>query len=347
MKPTIIELINRDRNTRKKKKEDADKIITLSTSIEEGSVSNMKSVRLLDEGTFMNADGTIDFIVKKGTLKNFYENLNDDYVGYINFAHMNVNSSPLYLGTWSKKDLNLIEKEDGRYALNVNPHFWTELSIVKDLLAMQDRGIQLSISAEMYASLDEQSSKTVSEQMNQYVSVYDELFIRGFSVVGNPRNPESTITLNKGDEDMTIKELLNKLSQDNNEEQLSEDNVEETTEEPVEETVEEETEEQVEETTEDETEEVQANEEDEIEASEDESSDSDDVKKIDALFSQLKQSNDEKDERIKELEAQLLETKKENKKLNARIDTNFKRLEQLVNNSAKEKKEPKKDSVWG
>ena len=347
MKPTIIELINRDRNTRKKKKEDADKIITLSTNLEEGSVSNMKSVRLIDEGTFMNTDGTIDFIVKKGTLKNFYENLNDDYVGYINFAHMNVNSSPLCLGTWSKKDLNLIEKEDGRYALNVNPHFWTELSIVKDLLAMQDRGIQLSISAEMYASLDEESSKTVSEQMNQYVSVYDELFIIGFSVVGNPRNPESTITLNKGDEDMTIKELLNKLSQDNNEEQLSEDNVEETTEESVEETTEEETEEQVEETTEDETEEVQANEEDEIEASEDESSDSDDVKKIDALFSQLRRSNDEKDARIKELEAQLSEAKKENKKLNARIDTNFKRLEQLVNNSAKEKKEPKKDSVWG
>ena len=41
MKPTIIELINRDRNTRKKKKEDADKIITLSTSLEEGSVSNV------------------------------------------------------------------------------------------------------------------------------------------------------------------------------------------------------------------------------------------------------------------------------------------------------------------
>lgn len=332
MKPTIIEIIEQDKNIRKSKKEEMDKIIALSADF--NSIS--KSVRLIDEGAFMMSTGEIDFIIKRGAVKKFYEALEDDYVGYINFAHMDLNKSPLYLGTWSKADLRLIEKEDGRYGLDVIPHFWEELSIVKDLLFMQANGIPLSISAEMSVLIDEESTNMFSEQANKHIEVYDALFIKGFSVVGNPRNADSTITLNKGDENMTLKDLLNKISPSVDEEKglsVEEENSESTETEEIEASAEE-----------PQNEETNINTSEEIEASAD---DSEDIEKIDMLFAQLKQSNEEKDAKIKELEKELSELKQENKKLNTRIDTNFKRLEQLVNNSTESKKTSEKDSVWG
>ena len=41
-------------------------------------------VRLLDEGTVLYGDGSIRSYIKRGTIKEFYDSLEDDYIGYIN-----------------------------------------------------------------------------------------------------------------------------------------------------------------------------------------------------------------------------------------------------------------------
>lgn len=161
------------------------------------------SIRLLDEGVVINGgDKSIRMWICKNSIQNFYDNLEDDFVGYITIGHMDLMAFPLLLGTWTKQDLEIVDLDNDRKGLNCTPHLNTELSIVKDLLSQE---IPLSVSVEFNAHTNE----TLSESLG--ANVVDEIFIQGFSLVGDPANVSSSDVKFKG-EDMTFKELLEKFA---------------------------------------------------------------------------------------------------------------------------------------
>lgn len=208
MRPTIFKWFDESITKRKKAKKDMEQIINLSNNgIPVSCLSNTEqssdnSIRLLDEGAVLFDDGEIRVWIEKGTLQKFYDELPDDYVGYINLGHIDLASMPLVLGTWTKQDLELVDLDDGRQGLNVRPHINTDLNIVQDLM-QQD--IPLAVSVEVQWGWDEENS----ELMGAFVA--NDCFIYGFSVVGNPANVNSDNIKLKG-EGMKLQELFEKFS---------------------------------------------------------------------------------------------------------------------------------------
>lgn len=209
--PTLFKEIKKNIKERKKAKELVDGTINLSTqnrftmSALGGSEYDSKSIRLLDEGAIMDGTDFIRSFICKGTIQAYYDGLDDDFVGYITLGHIPLESCPIVLGTWTKEDLNVVDLEDGRKALECVPHMNEDLNIVQDLMKQE---VPLSVSVEMYQELDWDMTDKLQ------IPIIKKIDIIGFSVVGNPANVSSSdIELQKGVEDMdlkTLKALLNK-----------------------------------------------------------------------------------------------------------------------------------------
>lgn len=239
--PTIVQDIKKSLKQRKDSKRNIDESINLENLKDKELILTLNntylqdnSVRLLDEGAIMYEGGeNIRLYIMKGAIDKFYESLSDDYVGYVNLAHIDIWSLPLNIGTWTKQDLTVVDIGDGRKGLNVNAEINENLNIVKDLRAQE---IPLSISAELQLQIDWEKTFALDFLC---VSGID---IKGFSVVGNPANTNSTsIELNvKGEDEMTLKEFLTGKKDEVVETKAEETKVEETlaTEETKEEKVE-------------------------------------------------------------------------------------------------------------
>lgn len=207
--PTIVQDIKKSLRQRKDSKRNIDESINLENLKDKELILTLNntylqdnSVRLLDEGAIMYEGGKrVRLYIMKGAIDKFYESLSDDYVGYVNLAHIDIWSLPLNIGTWTKQDLTVVDIGDGRKGLNVNADINENLNIVKDLRAQE---IPLSISAELQLQIDWEKTFTLDFLC---VSGID---IKGFSVVGNPANTNSTsIELNvKGEDEMNLKEFL-------------------------------------------------------------------------------------------------------------------------------------------
>lgn len=178
-------LMQRDLLTeyRKKRKEEFDKVINLSTGLEDGRFFGGETARLIDDGTIVDGTGNPWFYIKKGTVKQFYEDLSDDFVGYITLAHFKFSEFPFILGEWRKRDLSLVDNGDGFYGLDVNLHLDEESIFVKELRRL---GYTLGISSELKGN----ENKELSAKIN--IPVVDKLDIPGFSVVGNAGNVNSS-----------------------------------------------------------------------------------------------------------------------------------------------------------
>ena len=207
--PTIVQDIKNSLKQRKDSKRNIDESINLENLKDKELILTLNntylqdnSVRLLDEGAIMYEGGeNVRLYIMKGAIDKFYESLSDDYVGYVNLAHIDIWSLPLNIGTWTKQDLTVVDIGDGRKGLNVNAEINENLNIVKDLRAQE---IPLSISAELQLQIDWEKTFALDFLC---VSGID---IKGFSVVGNPANTNSTsIELNvKGEDEMNLKEFL-------------------------------------------------------------------------------------------------------------------------------------------
>ena len=207
--PTIVQDIKNSLKQRKDSKRNIDESINLENLKDKELILTLNntylqdnSVRLLDEGAIMYEGGeNVRLYIMKGAIDKFYESLSDDYVGYVNLAHIDIRSLPLNIGTWTKQDLTVVDIGDGRKGLNVNAEINENLNIVKDLRAQE---IPLSISAELQLQIDWEKTFALDFLC---VSGID---IKGFSVVGNPANTNSTsIELNvKGEDEMNLKEFL-------------------------------------------------------------------------------------------------------------------------------------------
>lgn len=184
----------RDKRTiyRKLRKKEYDNILTLS-------VSDGQKVRLLDEGTVVDAYGSPLFYIRKGALKAFYDGLSDDYVGSINIGHTDLASFPeRIVGTWSKKDLSLVDIGDGRQGLDVNLRLMEDHPLVKALRLLP---FSLGVSAEFGYHIDQEASETYQLEVLDAVNIYD------FAIVGEAGNVNSSGIELKGGVMTTQKKL--------------------------------------------------------------------------------------------------------------------------------------------
>ena len=183
MIPTFFEDVKDGVEFRKKEKKKWDDMIGLSnppkTKTETLSTKpkDVHEIRLLNEGAVLFSDGYLRMYLKKGVIRDFYENLSDDYIGYITLGHLPLDAVPLVFGTWTKEDLTLVDIGEGRYALDCKPQYNTRLGIVNDILSQE---IPLSVSVEIDGELD------FDHSMKLEAPVYESLNISGFSIVGDP-----------------------------------------------------------------------------------------------------------------------------------------------------------------
>ena len=349
--PTYVASIKDSLERRKKGKAFYDNAITLSSvdkenhyvsvNLSSGYVEN-KPTRLIDEGAITYEGGDdIRLYIKKGAVQAFYDRLSSDYVGYINLAHIDIESLPLNLGTWTKDDLTVVDIGDGRKGLDVNVKLNRELHIVQDLLKQE---IPLSISAELRGTIDFESSFKFNAPF------YNEIEIAGFSVVANPANVNSTgENLNsKGDSEMNLWEKILKLSSENKEEKKNEalENKEEEKEEKEPESKEEGTENEEEAKKGEETLET-------VEMSKD---DMEKINKFMDAFEALSAKVEALETENAELKEKLKNSKKEKTEFEKKAESTLDRLSSLISGQAndKEKKEEKLAStsnvsgdMWG
>lgn len=321
--PTIVKEIQKSLKTRKEAKKILDESINLSNLKDKELTMNLSNIgfvegttmRLLDEGALYYEGGEeVRLFFEKGTIQAFYDTLSDDYVGYVNLAHLDIWELPLNLGTWTKQDLSIVDIGNGRVGLNVDVHLNEKLHIVQDLMAQE---IPLSLSAELGLGVD------YEESQRQGYPCIEKINIKGFSIVGNPANANSTsIDLSvKGEEEMTLKEFLTGKK----DEEVVETKVEEVQEEETLATEEEQpTEEKV-----------------ELSAEQ--------VTMLESFMSeytQLKTENESLKSEIEDLKAQLSskeqEVEKEGK-LNSQVEDVLSKLETLMNGKLESKPEVKEE----
>ena len=338
--PTIFQRIKESVKVRKKAKKEIEEIITLNNKEDEVGKVNLAtsyrfdrnaSIRLLDEGAIFYEGGQyVRYFIKKGVVQKFYDELDDDFVGYINLAHFDVFAFPIFLGTWTKDDLTIVDLEDGRQALEVVPRFNEDLYLVKDLFAQE---IPLSVSIEAYFDYDWDMTQKLD------FPVVQGMQMDGFSVVGNPANTSSAYVLSSKEEEegenmdlSKIKEILeNSETKEelDSEETKAEENLE--TEEKTEENLETENSAEEENSTED-----LENAEENLESEEDE-----EEKAILELVTELVEQN-------KALKAELEALKAEKAKQTQKTESVISKLESIVNSGTQKKESSKNnDFVWG
>lgn len=164
-----------------------------ASDIEAGSTKEENWCRLLDEGvvvdnSFWTGEPYVFAVIRKGVLKQWYESLPDNFVGTIDKDH----NRSIGLGKFTKKDLRLVETEDGRYAVDVNVKLDHELYAVKDLIRENNR---TALSVEMFINADEyaKASKVTGEKLEDdyLVPLIDDLKIEGYAVCIAPKSANS------------------------------------------------------------------------------------------------------------------------------------------------------------
>lgn len=352
--PTIFQKIKESVKVRKKAKKEIEEIITLNNADDESEIGKVNlatsyrfdrnsSIRLIDEGAiFFEGGQYVRYFIKKGVVKKFYDELDDDFVGYINLAHFDVFAFPIFLGTWTKDDLTIVDLEDGRQALEVVPRFNEDLYLVKDLFAQE---IPLSVSIEAYFDYDWDMTQKLD------FPVVSGMNMDGFSVVGNPANTSSMGVLSSEEEgenmDLSkIKAILENSEETKENEELESQNAENVDNEAENQENAELTNTDVEsenlETEEDSSENLENTEgKTEENVSENLENQEDEEKAILDLVSELVEQN-------KALKAELEALKAEKAKQTQKTESVISKLESIVNGTSNTKVESKKnDSVWG
>lgn len=241
------------------------------------SVTENGWVPLLQEGMVTYADGTPWFYIMRGALRNYYDELPEDYEGSINIGHTDMASFPeRIVGKWTKANMRVVDIGDDRQRLETNLPVNYDHPLVQ-ALEMADFDVGLSV--EMSTKINE--DLTDNRELNPFgVPVVEKLFVYDYGIVGDAGDVNSMGIHLKGGSELQMNKLaalLSKeggsniaditklmdeaLSEAETEEELSVEEAEETSEEAEEEEASEEVEE--EEVAEEETEEVGEEEEEE------------------------------------------------------------------------------------
>lgn len=231
IKSQIAKRIIDEINVYLEQKDSLDSIMNLSKTGKESeklSVDRLDNpngyMTLLSEGSVLYPDGTIRLYICKGTLKNWYDNLPDDFEGYVSTGHRDLNAYPVREGYFRKSDLKLVVDEQGRYDLLVKPHVNLELSNIKDLL-LQDEPFAISSEFMWYHKEIGEEDLEEFTKLAEYnlehggsidVPITDRVEISGFSFVGNPGNAKSggyepSLLVRNEEEHLKNKEILDKV----------------------------------------------------------------------------------------------------------------------------------------
>ena len=231
IKSQIAKRIIDEINVYLEQKDSLDSIMNLSKTGKESeklSVDRLDNpngyMTLLSEGSILYSDGTIRLYICKGTLKNWYDNLPDDFEGYVSTGHRDLDAYPVREGYFRKSDLKLVVDEHGRYDLLVKPHVNLELSNIKDLL-IQDEPFAISSEFMWYhkeiGEVDLEEFTKLAEYNLEHggtidVPITDRVEITGFSFVGNPGNAKSggyepSLLVRNEEEHLKNKEILDKV----------------------------------------------------------------------------------------------------------------------------------------
>lgn len=150
--------------------------------------NNDNYVRLLDEGVVVDGGGWAYAVIAKGTLKTWYDNLSNNFKGKINKDHCDA----IDLGTFTKKDLKLVELGDDRYGIDVNVKLDDNLYAVKDLKRMMNRK---ALSSEFYWDAEQYvtaEAATGDEKQGKWlIPIINQVQIDAYAVVDNPKNANS------------------------------------------------------------------------------------------------------------------------------------------------------------
>lgn len=231
IKSQIAKRIIDEINVYLEQKDSLDSIMNLSKTGKESeklSVDRLDNpngyMTLLSEGSVLYPDGTIRLYICKGTLKNWYDNLADDFEGYVSTGHRDLNAYPVREGYFRKSDLKLVVDEHGRHDLLVKPHVNLELSNIKDLL-LQDEPFAISSEFMWYHKEIGEEDLEEFTKLAEYnlehggtidVPITDRVEISGFSFVGNPGNAKSggyepSLLVRNEEEHLKNKEILDKV----------------------------------------------------------------------------------------------------------------------------------------
>lgn len=134
---------------------------------------------LISEGVLVDIDGNPYEVIGKGSLKRWYDSLDDNTVYDIDLDHNETSALFRQIGTWSKKDLELTAQEDGRYSLSVKLNLDEESIIVKEL---RRKNVPLALSIEFY------STGKWGTLDNDPIYIHDDLDIVGFAIVSEPQD---------------------------------------------------------------------------------------------------------------------------------------------------------------
>lgn len=363
MSNDLIEKRNERTKQRKARKQRIDSLIGLSRNDESKGVKTLsasvatitdtnQTARLLDEGFCDNG-----FILKKGALEKYLNgqneyvtgwemidgawqrtevlNLTDEFIGTVNLGHKDFATDPFILGEFKKSDLELVDIENDRKALNVNVRLDEESMFVKEL---RRQPYDIGVSAEFYYHVDWDATEALEAEYGMWMPVIDEIFIFAYGLVGECGNVNSSGLELKG-EPMEKDNII--LTDPNvEEEKLGVEEVEIPTEAPSEETTVEElsvveeaednepvTEEVTEEAEEAEAEESTEGEEVTVEEveEEDEEDDDDEAEEIEdadedelAIVTELKEQIQTLTNKVTELAEANAKLKKTNRKLSAK-----------------------------
>lgn len=231
IKSQIAKRIIDEINVYLEQKDSLDSIMNLSKTgkeYEKLSVDRLDNpngyMTLLSEGSVLYPDGTIRLYICKGTLKDWYDNLADDFEGYVSTGHRDLNAYPVREGYFRKSDLKLVVDEHGRHDLLVKPHVNLELSNIKDLL-LQDEPFAISSEFMWYHKEIGEEDLEEFTKLAEYnlehggsidVPITDRVEISGFSFVGNPGNAKSggyepSLLVRNEEEHLKNKEILDKV----------------------------------------------------------------------------------------------------------------------------------------
>lgn len=231
IKSQIAKRIIDEINLYLEQKDSLDSIMNLSKTGKESeklSVDRLDNpngyMTLLSEGSVLYPDGTIRLYICKGALKDWYDNLADDFEGYVSTGHRDLNAYPVREGYFRKSDLKLVVDEHGRHDLLVKPHVNLELSNIKDLL-LQDEPFAISSEFMWYHKEIGEDDLEEFTKLVEYnlehggsidVPITDRIEISGFSFVGNPGNAKSggyepSLLVRNEEEHLKNKEILDKV----------------------------------------------------------------------------------------------------------------------------------------
>jgi len=188
-KPNLIQSLLWRTKQREQAKKEYDEVLTLaakSTNDEiiklATKVSDNGTVRLLDEGMVVDAEGYPQLYIKKGAIDAYYEQLSTEHVGSINVGHHDFATFPFLVGEWTKEALSVVDIGEGRKGLEVQLNLYEDSLFIQEL---KNRDYPIGVSAEFSYRLDVDSSEEYQIQIIEAIDIKD------FALVGDAGNVSS------------------------------------------------------------------------------------------------------------------------------------------------------------